>query len=161
MQRSADFYVEVEDVLPFPRERVAAYAGAPARAPEWYATIDSVRWQTRRRSRWGHAWTSSRAGRSCGCATGGTWHGWGALVRALTAGRRSVTIPHDEVHPSVPGDRVEQATTHPRHGGLVEEDAGTIALDHMVTALRSGSRRDAEGALVRPSATRSGAPTSR
>ena len=46
MQRSADFYVEVEDVLPFPRERVAAYAGDPARAPEWYANIDSVRWQT-------------------------------------------------------------------------------------------------------------------
>lgn len=48
MQRSADVDVdvEVEDVLPFGREQVAAYAGDPARAPEWYATIDSVRWQT-------------------------------------------------------------------------------------------------------------------
>lgn len=46
MQRSADVDVEVEDVLPFPREQVAAYAGDPARAPEWYANIDSVRWQT-------------------------------------------------------------------------------------------------------------------
>jgi uncharacterized protein YndB with AHSA1/START domain len=46
MQRSADVDVEVEDVLPFPREQVAAYASDPARAPEWYANIDSVRWRT-------------------------------------------------------------------------------------------------------------------
>src|SRR5690606_8566061 len=38
--------VEVEAVLPFPREVVAAYAGDPSHAPEWYANIDSVRWRT-------------------------------------------------------------------------------------------------------------------
>ena len=69
-------------------------------------------------------------------------------------------VPDDEVHPSVPGDGVEQATTDPRHGRLVEEDAGTIALEHLVTALRSGSRRDAEGALV-GRCEEIGVPTSR
>ncbi|GAA1448779.1 SRPBCC family protein [Mycobacterium cookii] len=46
MSKDADVDVEVEAVLPFPREQVAAYAGDPARAPEWYANIDSVRWRT-------------------------------------------------------------------------------------------------------------------
>ncbi len=42
-----DVDIEVTAVLPFPRETVAAYAGDPSHAPEWYANIDSVRWQTR------------------------------------------------------------------------------------------------------------------
>ena len=46
MKRDADVDIEVEAVLPFPREQVAAYAGDPAHAPQWYANIDSVRWQT-------------------------------------------------------------------------------------------------------------------
>lgn len=41
-----DVDVEVHAVLPFPREVVGAYAGDPSNAPEWYANIDSVRWQT-------------------------------------------------------------------------------------------------------------------
>lgn len=41
-----DVDVEVRAVLPFPREVVAAYAGDPGHAPDWYANIDSVRWQT-------------------------------------------------------------------------------------------------------------------
>lgn len=46
MQSGADVDVEVESVLPFPRAQVAAYAGDPGRAPEWYANIDTVRWRT-------------------------------------------------------------------------------------------------------------------
>jgi uncharacterized protein YndB with AHSA1/START domain len=38
--------VTVEAVIPFPRERVAHYAGDPSNAPEWYANIESVRWRT-------------------------------------------------------------------------------------------------------------------
>ena len=41
-----DVDVEVRAVLPFPRVDVAAFAGDPSNAPEWYANIDSVRWQT-------------------------------------------------------------------------------------------------------------------
>ena len=41
-----DVDVEVEAVLPFPREVVAAYAGDPSHAPEWYANIQSVQWRT-------------------------------------------------------------------------------------------------------------------
>lgn len=41
-----DVDVEVQVVLPFAREVVAAYAGDPGNAPEWYANIESVRWQT-------------------------------------------------------------------------------------------------------------------
>ncbi len=41
-----DVDVVVEAVLPFPRETVAAHAGDPSRAPDWYANITSVRWQT-------------------------------------------------------------------------------------------------------------------
>jgi uncharacterized protein YndB with AHSA1/START domain len=38
--------VEVETVIARPREQVAAYAGDPSNAPEWYANIRSVQWQT-------------------------------------------------------------------------------------------------------------------
>lgn len=41
-----DVDVTTEAVLPFPRETVAAFAGDPGNAPEWYANITSVRWQT-------------------------------------------------------------------------------------------------------------------
>lgn len=33
-------------MLHLPREVVASYAGDPSNAPEWYANIESVRWQT-------------------------------------------------------------------------------------------------------------------
>lgn len=38
--------VEVESVIPFPREQVAAFAGDPTNAPEWYSNIVSVTWRT-------------------------------------------------------------------------------------------------------------------
>ena len=38
--------VAVESVVPFPREVVASYAGDPSNAPDWYANIQSVTWQT-------------------------------------------------------------------------------------------------------------------
>ena len=38
--------VTVEAVIERPVEEVAAYAGDPSHAPEWYANIRSVRWQT-------------------------------------------------------------------------------------------------------------------
>ncbi len=38
--------VEVEAVIPFPREEVAAYAGDPTNAPEWYANIHAISWRT-------------------------------------------------------------------------------------------------------------------
>jgi len=41
-----DVDVEVEALIPFPREDVASYAGDPAKAPEWYANIESVTMRT-------------------------------------------------------------------------------------------------------------------
>jgi uncharacterized membrane protein len=38
--------VVTETVIRRPRDRVAAYAGDPGNAPEWYANIDSVEWRT-------------------------------------------------------------------------------------------------------------------
>ena len=38
--------VAVDAVMPFPRELVASYAGDPSNAPQWYANIESVNWQT-------------------------------------------------------------------------------------------------------------------
>jgi uncharacterized membrane protein len=38
--------VEVETVIHRPRELVSQYASDPAHAPDWYANIESVTWQT-------------------------------------------------------------------------------------------------------------------
>src|SRR3712207_3845980 len=38
--------VTTETVIRRPREEVAAYAGDPANAPEWYANIAAVQWRT-------------------------------------------------------------------------------------------------------------------
>jgi uncharacterized protein YndB with AHSA1/START domain len=38
--------VVTEAIIERPRERVVAYAGDPAKAPEWYVNIESVEWKT-------------------------------------------------------------------------------------------------------------------
>ena len=38
--------VQVETTIARPTSEVSAYAGDPSNAPEWYANITSVRWQT-------------------------------------------------------------------------------------------------------------------
>jgi hypothetical protein len=38
--------VAVEALIPHPREVVAAFAGDPGNAPQWYANIASVHWRT-------------------------------------------------------------------------------------------------------------------
>jgi uncharacterized protein YndB with AHSA1/START domain len=43
---AGDIDVTTETVIRRPCADVAAYAGDPARAPEWYANIDSVEWRT-------------------------------------------------------------------------------------------------------------------
>ena len=41
-----DVDVAVEAIIPVARDVVASYAGDPSNAPEWYANIVSVGWQT-------------------------------------------------------------------------------------------------------------------
>jgi hypothetical protein len=38
--------VQSEIVIDLPRERVSEYAADPSRAPDWYANIESVEWET-------------------------------------------------------------------------------------------------------------------
>lgn len=41
-----DVDVEVEACIPFPPGEVAAFAGDPTNAPQWYSNIQSVRWRS-------------------------------------------------------------------------------------------------------------------
>jgi hypothetical protein len=43
---SKDVDVLTETVIRRPVAEVAAFAGDPTHAPEWYVTIDSVEWQS-------------------------------------------------------------------------------------------------------------------
>ena len=44
--------VTTEIVIDRPRAEVAAYAGDPSHAPEWYVNIRSVEWRTTPPVRW-------------------------------------------------------------------------------------------------------------
>lgn len=43
---NVDVDVEVEAVIPLPPAEVAAFAGDPTNAPQWYANIQTVRWRS-------------------------------------------------------------------------------------------------------------------
>lgn len=90
--------VETDLVIERPRDEVAAYAGDPTHAPEWYVNIKSIEWKTEpplrvgsrlafvarylgRRIAYTYEVVSRRRRRACGCAI--------AASRAASAMRRA------------------------------------------------------------------------